>query len=141
VPQPFDIAKTFIHLREGGGAEPVEVTSSFWEATAAGTLRGQLVGAFDFTSARDLHSTIEEMHPEADEVLVVISGALDVVMKVGDEERTACLQAGQAAVVPRGTWHRLVMRQPGRLLFINSRTAMQTRPHRSVAKGSRCSPT
>ena len=30
-------------------------------------------------------------------------------------------------VVPRGVWHRLVMRRPGRLLFINSRSGMQSR--------------
>jgi mannose-6-phosphate isomerase-like protein (cupin superfamily) len=70
---------------------------------------------------------MQEMHPEADEVLFLVSGAVDVVLQNADAERTIALEAGQAAIVPRGVWHRLVMRHPGRLLFINSRTGMQSR--------------
>jgi mannose-6-phosphate isomerase-like protein (cupin superfamily) len=121
-----DLSTTFIHLRDGGGAEPVEATPSFWGGSA-GKLYDRLVGAFDFNSSEDLHSSIQEMHPEADEVLFLVSGAVDVVLQKADAERTIALEAGQAAIVPRGVWHRLVMRHPGRLLFINSRTGMQSR--------------
>jgi mannose-6-phosphate isomerase-like protein (cupin superfamily) len=70
---------------------------------------------------------MQEVHPHADEVLLVVSGALDVVLEEGGAERTVPLEAGQAAIVPRGTWHRLLMRRPGRLVFINNRKAMQSR--------------
>ena len=125
--QRFDLSATFVHLSSGGGAEPVEVTPSFWGESAAGKLYDRLVGAFDFNSPEDLHSSLQEMHPEADEVLFLVSGAIDVVLQEADEERTVALEAGQAAIVPRGVWHRLVMRHPGRLLFINSRSGMQSR--------------
>lgn len=121
----FDLSTTFIHLRDGGGAEPLEVTPSFWRESSEGYDR--LVGTFDFDSPEDLHSSMQEMHPEADEVLFVVSGAIDVVLQETDSERTVALEAGQAAIVPRGVWHRLVMRRPGSLLFINSRTGMQSR--------------
>ena len=61
-------------------------------------------------------------------MLYVVSGAIDVVLQDGDAERTIALEAGEAAVVERGVWHRLVMRRLGRLLFINSRAGMQDRP-------------
>jgi len=122
----FDLSTTFVHLEDGGDAAPVEVTRSFWGGSI-GALYDRLVGVFDFDSTEDLHSSMQEMHPEADEVLFVISGAVDVVLQQGDDERTVALEAGQAAIVPRGVWHRLVMRHPGRLLFINSRTGMQSR--------------
>jgi len=143
----FDLSSTFIHLADGGSAEPVEVTRSLWRGSAGGRRCDRLVGTFDFASSRDLHSTMQEMHPEADEVLFLVSGAIDVVLGDGDEERSIPLGAGEAAIVPRGVWHRLVMRSPGRLLFINSRTGMQSRSIsrrsiRSAGEGSdRCSPT
>jgi mannose-6-phosphate isomerase-like protein (cupin superfamily) len=125
----FDLATTFVHLRDGGGAEPVKITPSFWSGSGAGRVYDRMVGAFDFQSSRDLHSSMQEMHPLADEVLILVSGAIDVILEEAGVERTIALEAGQAAIVPRGVWHRLVMRRPGRLLFINSRTDMQSRSH------------
>jgi mannose-6-phosphate isomerase-like protein (cupin superfamily) len=124
--QGFDLSTTFIHLREGGGAEPLKVTRGFWSGSAAGKY-DRIVGTFDFRSSKDLHSSMQEIHPEADEVLFLVSGAIDVILEEAGVERAVTLEAGQAGIVPRGVWHRLVMRQPGRLLFINSRTAMQSR--------------
>ena len=71
------------------------------------------------------------MHPLADELLILVSGAIDVKLDESGAERTIALEAGEAAIVPRGVWHRLVMRRPGRLLFINSRTDMQSRPFKA----------
>lgn len=68
------------------------------------------------------------MHPEADELLVVVSGAIDVLLEEDGAERVVPLTAGRAAIVPRGVWHRLVVCEPGRLLFVNSRTGMRSRP-------------
>ena len=123
----YDLSTTFVHLGRGGAAESVEVTPSFWRESSAAGRYDRLVGVFDFRSSDDLHSSTQEMHPEADEVLFLVSGAIDVVLEEGDEERISALEAGHAAIVPRGVWHRLVMRRPGRLLVINSRTGMQSR--------------
>ena len=126
--ESLDLVRTFVHLTHGGDAEPVELTPFFWRDSSSKRLYDRLVGVFAFASAEDLHSSSQEVHPEADELLFVISGAIDVILQEGDSERIVPLEAGQAAIVPRGLWHRLVMRQPGKLLFINSRTGMQSRP-------------
>jgi mannose-6-phosphate isomerase-like protein (cupin superfamily) len=131
--QTFDIAKTFVHLHEGGDAEPVNLTPSFWSAEQRD---GLVFGAFDFASSRDLHSSTQEMHPAADEVLLLVSGALEIVLDEGATQRVIALTAGQAAIVPRGVWHHLEMREPGRLVFVNSRTGMQSRP-RAVRPGAK----
>jgi mannose-6-phosphate isomerase-like protein (cupin superfamily) len=123
---PFDLSTEFVHLRDGGGAEPLPVKPAFWRGSGAKRY-DRLVGAFDFCSSKDLHASTQEMHPAADEVVYLVSGAIDVLLEEGDGERRIALESGQAAIVPRRVWHRLVMRQPGRLLFINSRTAMQSR--------------
>ena len=132
--QTFDIAKTFVNLQEGGDAEPVNLTPSFWSAEQQRD--GLVFGAFDFASSRDLHSSSQEMHPAADEVLLLVSGALEIVLDEGDAQRTIALTAGLAAIVPRGVWHHLEMREPGRLVFVNSRTGMQSRP-RAVRAGAK----
>jgi len=123
----LDLSSTFVHLSNRGDAAPVELTPSFWRESSGDRLYDRLVGAFDFKCPEDLHSSMQEMHPEADELLFLISGAIDIVLQETAEERTLSLEAGQAAIVPRGVWHRLVMRKPGKLLFINSRTGMQSR--------------
>lgn len=120
----FDLGSTFVHLSREGSLEPIRPTASFW---SSGSAYHRVIAAFDFSSPADLHASMQEVHPEADELVVVLSGAIDLVIQEGDEETRVSLDAGQAAIVPRGAWHRLVMREPGRLLFVNSRAGMQTR--------------
>jgi len=134
--QAIDVARTLIHLDGAGGAQPIESSRSFWRGGAAAQRYERVLGAFDFRSGEDLHSSMQEMHPEVDEVLLVLSGALDVLVEERGHERKIPLEASQAAIVPRGVWHRLVMRRPGRLLFINNRKGIQTRRSRPT-----CSPT
>lgn len=133
VTDSIDLSQTFVHLSNQGDAQRIELTPSFWRDSPASALYDRVVGAFQFDSAEDLHSSMQEMHPESDELLFLVSGALDVILQEDDGERTVTLGAGQAAIVPRGVWHRLVMRAPGKLLFINSRTGMKSRDARTLA--------
>lgn len=122
---PIDLATTFVHLKNGGDAEPVKLTPGFWRSGKH--TYDRLVGVFAFQSADDLHSSMQEMHPEADELLFLVSGAIDLIVEEPEGERSVSMRAGEAAIVQRGLWHRLVMREPGKLLFINSRTGIQSR--------------
>jgi mannose-6-phosphate isomerase-like protein (cupin superfamily) len=128
--EAFDLATAFVHLRDGGDAEPVQVGPAFFREASARGRYDRLVGVFDFRSAADLHSAMQEMHPEADELIYLVCGAIDVVLDQEGVERSVALEEGHAAIVPRGVWHRLVMRRPGRLLFVNSRSGMQSRKAR-----------
>jgi mannose-6-phosphate isomerase-like protein (cupin superfamily) len=123
VSRSFDLESTFVHLGAAGGATPVALTPAFWRESGAGGY-DRLLGCFAFRSSDDLHSRMQEMHPEADEVIVLLEGAIDVIV---DGEEPVSLEVGHAAIVPRGAWHRLEMRAPGKLLFVNSRTGMQHR--------------
>jgi mannose-6-phosphate isomerase-like protein (cupin superfamily) len=125
--QTFDLSTTFVRLGEGGSAQPVKVDAAFWRGSLPGRRDDRMVGAFDFHSSEDLHASMEEMHPLGDEVIFLVAGAIDVVLEEGGAESAVALEAGHATIVPRGAWHRLVMRRPGRLVFINVRTEMQSR--------------
>ena len=106
------------------------LTPSFWSGDHEASPGDRVVAVFEFTSSDDLHSAMLEVHPDGDELIVVLAGAIDLISESNSDELVVNLDAGQAAVVRRATWHRLSMRAPGRLLSINIRSGMQTR-HRN----------
>jgi mannose-6-phosphate isomerase-like protein (cupin superfamily) len=58
-----------------------------------------------------------EMHPDGDELLYLVEGAVDLVLDEEAGELCRSLQPGQAFVVPRGVWHRVIIKEPCRLLY------------------------
>ena len=58
-----------------------------------------------------------EMHSDGDEALTLITGEIDVVLRVDSETRIVQLRAGESCVVPKGVWHRQIVQRPGMLLF------------------------
>lgn len=135
--EPIDPTATFVHLLPDGAAEPIPVTPAFWRDSATDRGLHRLVGAVDFCRGSDLHEDVLERHPGGDEVLLLASGELEVVVHADDEPRRVVLHAGEAFVVPRGTWHRLRVRRPGRLVIINHRAGMETRPAPTVPSDRR----
>ena len=59
-----------------------------------------------------------EVHPDGDELLYLVSGAITVRLELPGGDRTVDVAAGETLVVPKGTWHRITMREPGRLIHI-----------------------
>jgi mannose-6-phosphate isomerase-like protein (cupin superfamily) len=113
----FALASTYVQLLDGLRAETVEVDENFWsEIDARKSLhRGRLVGLMRMARGEGDHS---EMHPAGDELLILLSGAADVILEERGGERAISLAAGEACVVPRGTWHHFHARRAGELLFV-----------------------
>jgi mannose-6-phosphate isomerase-like protein (cupin superfamily) len=59
-----------------------------------------------------------EVHPDGDELLYLVSGAVTVTLELADGDRLVDLGAGDAVVVPKGVWHQITMREPGQLIHI-----------------------
>ena len=59
-----------------------------------------------------------EVHPDGDEVLYLISGAVSVRLELAGGDQHIDLAAGDALVVPRGVWHKITMKELGQLLHI-----------------------
>jgi mannose-6-phosphate isomerase-like protein (cupin superfamily) len=64
-------------------------------------LAARLVAIF----AYDADWTSWEVHPDGDEIVVLLSGAVDLVLDAAGGQRTVELRDRGAAVVPRGIWH------------------------------------
>ena len=69
-----------------------------------------------------------EMHPDADEMLFLVSGRMQVVLELPDGDRAVDLVAGQAFVIPRGVWHQIYAVEPGQLLHITPGPNGDARP-------------
>ncbi|HEY6420875.1 MAG TPA: cupin domain-containing protein [Candidatus Binataceae bacterium] len=114
----LDLTTTFIQLRDGPDAIPVPVDKDFWARIAERTdlHEGRLVTV----GSQSADWTAWEMHPAGEEVLYLLSGALDLVLQNqnNDGERAVELRAGRAFIVPRGTWHRGIVRSPYTILSI-----------------------
>ncbi len=68
-----------------------------------------------------------ERHPDADELLYLVAGAVDVVLRrdLDDDagEWRIELRPGEVCIVPTGAWHRQeVVAAPGTMLFPTPRT-------------------
>ena len=73
--------------------------------------------------------SVIRVHPAGDEVLVAISGAMDLFFDLSDGPSSIPLQTGAACIVPKGAWHRFEVRAPGTLMFITPGEGTQ---HRSL---------
>jgi len=90
----------------------------------------RFLGKFGGVVAGAVHmmrDTPWEMHPRGDECLHLLSGAIDVIVEHGGLSQAAELRAGGSCVIPRGQWHRQVVREPGDLLFITPAAGTQHR--------------
>jgi mannose-6-phosphate isomerase-like protein (cupin superfamily) len=69
-----------------------------------------------------------EMHPDQDELLFLVEGAIDVILRrdlKSDFEETVHFEAGEACLVPQGMWHRQVVVSPSKMLFLTPKTLHQ----------------
>jgi mannose-6-phosphate isomerase-like protein (cupin superfamily) len=122
----FDLATTYVQLDDGPAALAVEVDDRFWERIdRRPELRGgRLVGAFHNAEDWD----VWEMHPAGDEVVCLLSGAIDVVLEDERGVRVVALEAGHTCIVPKGVWHSANVREPGDALHITRGDGTQHRP-------------
>jgi mannose-6-phosphate isomerase-like protein (cupin superfamily) len=121
----FDPLTTYAFLH-GSAADVMPGGMPFWENMPASVEYGEgwLVGAYEMKQ----DTSTWEMHPEGDELLVLLSGALDIVLDEAAGQRTVALETGQTCLVPRGTWHRQIVRRPAVELGLTYGRSTQHRP-------------
>jgi mannose-6-phosphate isomerase-like protein (cupin superfamily) len=124
----FDLFGTYVHLRDDGVATRVEVPPTFWQDVVTGNRpelgEGRLVATFRYEG--DWKTA--EMHPAGDEIVYVLSGAIDLVLQEPGGDRTVNLSSGRGYVVPAGTWHTARVRTPGEVLHITPGADTRHRP-------------
>ena len=84
---------------------------------------------FHLVNPKDTYPDCWEIHPDGDEMLLVTKGELEIEMvtrpftgednvpKNSDTE-TAVLAGGELLIVPRGHWHRIILRKESELVVV-----------------------
>jgi len=124
---PFDLINTYVHLEDGPTATPVDVSADFWATIDKRTElhSGRLVTLFHIQSTDEwVHW---EMHPAGDELVCLLSGAIDLVLQENDGERIIELGSRAASIIPRGVWHRAVVHTPSDVMFVTRGEGTQLR--------------
>ncbi len=125
-PEPQSLASQLIALH------PQAHASALPYAERGRTDADWIIGVKTVTDGASVHAGQWERHPGGEEVLALLEGSVRVIL-AGDDgqggEHAVPLSAGQMLVVPRGTWHRLQVVQPGRLMFV---TPSRGSEHRRV---------
>ena len=122
----IDPKTTYIHLSDGPEVRPVEVTADFWEKIASrhDLHEGRLITTF----YQSQNWTTWEMHPAGEEVIVLLSGAAELVLDTPEGEQIVPLQAGRACIIPQGCWHTARVQIPGDIMVITRGAGTQNRP-------------
>ncbi len=125
----IDLKRTHLHFTRTHDIERYDAGRQFWDDLRARRLRldGRLVGCVHLEEGRLDHW---ERHPDGDEFLLLLSGAVTVILEEGRGGREVPLEAGEACVVPKGVWHTFDIAEAGDLLFA---TAGDNTEHRPVS--------
>jgi len=125
MPAPFDLDQTYIHLDHPNATE-LPVDDDFWQTIGQRTelSRGYLmmVGPMDETW------TSWERHPSGEEIVYLLAGSVDFVLDLPDGEQTLELRGRSCCIVPRNTWHRAIVHEPGDMLFVTPGEGTTHRP-------------
>ena len=129
----FDPVTTYVHLADGAATTLVPVGDDFWQTihTRPELHEGRLLTAYNFPPGAWAHW---ERHPAGDEIVLLLSGALDLVFDEDGRRRVVELRGRAACVIPRGVWHVGVARAASEALFL---TRGQGTEHRPLAPGDR----
>ncbi|GGZ72238.1 hypothetical protein GCM10008101_28220 [Lysobacter xinjiangensis] len=123
------ILDTYLHIRDGGGIGAVPVGEAFWRDLAEGRLpqleEGRLMSAFTF----DGSWSTWERHPSGDELVMLLSGSVTLVLEAeGGETSVGLASPGDYVVVPCGTWHTARTAVTTTLLFLTPGAGTEHRP-------------
>jgi mannose-6-phosphate isomerase-like protein (cupin superfamily) len=129
--EAFDLTATYIHLGLGARATPLpdfewspEYLESYGSRFAGDGPEGRLV-----MMGRNAESwPTWERHPAGEEVVVLLSGRIDLIQRIDGEERRIPLHPGEAVVNPTGVWHTADVHEPGDALFITPGQGTENEP-------------
>lgn len=117
----FALRDHVVQLARDGTMRPQAKTAALLWGDDPGLADGPLLTLHHVSGPLDVHYPAWEMHPEGDELLILLSGALAVELRLGGEVRTVALVPQLALFVPAGIWHRLVVDEPSVLIAITPR--------------------
>jgi mannose-6-phosphate isomerase-like protein (cupin superfamily) len=108
--------RTALHLASDLTASMITVDEAFWEhrAECPEMADGRVLLVIDCEETWSRW----ERHPDGEELVYAISGDVTFHLEDADGSRHMELQAGEGGLIPKGSWHRVEVHRPARLLFV-----------------------
>lgn len=116
--QAVRLASNFVVLKDSLLADVVDVTPDLYQRLDReyGDFAGHLLIA---SHAFDEDWPTWEIHPAGDEMVVLVSGDVDLVLAGDDgDDVTRMTEPGTFAIVPKNTWHTARVRRHSVMLFV-----------------------
>jgi quercetin dioxygenase-like cupin family protein len=129
--EAFELMNVPVHLGLGSRAEPLRGfawTPEQLEAYSTRTASDGDDGRIVVHNRQDASWTTWERHPAGEELVLLISGRVDLIQEIEGEPRTVALTAGLAVVNPPNVWHTADVHEPGEALFITPGRGTEHRP-------------
>lgn len=122
----FTLDGTYIHLKPDDSARAMEGGDRFWATIQErrDLDEGRLLGVTGQSADWDHW----ERHPAGEEILTLLSGEMELILDMQGGEQRTVLKAGESIIVPRGIWHRAIVREAGRLMFVTPGAGTEHRP-------------
>ena len=119
----LDLQDYCVHLARDGAMRSYAKTAELFRNSGkcSELMDGRTLALYYVKSPHDVHYPVWEMHPEGDELLILVSGSLSVDFREGAMQRTAPLPPQAAFIVRAGIWHRLILNEPSVLIAITPR--------------------
>ncbi len=125
--RPIDPRLEYVLLGSNGASAVVEGGDAFWSQPPERLEkfgRGWLVS--EYACERDWPNW--EVHPEADELVYVLEGDVELLLEKPAGVETVRVQGRGLVIVHRGVWHTLRVHAPSRLLHVTMGAGTRHRP-------------
>lgn len=135
MPGPIDPSVDYAYLSRNGSSAVFEGGEKFWSLPPEELEKlghGWLVS--EFSCVEDWPNW--EMHPEADELVYLLEGDVELLIEEPTGVRSVRVQGRGLVIIPRGAWHTARVHRPSRLLHVTMGAGTRHRPV-SVASGTR----
>jgi uncharacterized cupin superfamily protein len=125
---PFRFDDTILHL----SADAATVVRA-WSWDDVGDYEAQLMtpadgGRMVCAFPQDESWTTWERHPDGEELVMLLSGRVDLIQDIDGEVRRTSLEPGMAVVNPPGVWHTADVHESGVSLFITPGRGTEHKP-------------
>ncbi len=112
------LAEAFAVLKPDLSVETISVSPTVFEELDSkfnGFKNHVLISEFEFTEDWPTW----EQHPAGDEIVVLLSGKAELVLRKDNaDEFVSLTESGTYVVIPAGTWHTAKTSVPTRMLFV-----------------------
>lgn len=122
-----DFTENYASLETNGEIKTFEGGDKFWSLSGAELDKiGENWLVTEFHFEEDWQSW--EMHPHGEEIVYLLSGAMDLILEKDGDVQKIELRGKGAVVIPSATWHTAKVFAPSNMLVITLGKETEVRP-------------